>query len=61
MVNLYLTIYQFWSSLFFSAPLLDSGFYHSLTTLTIFGLLFAVYGVVVALFKAIAGGNNKWF
>ena len=61
MDNLYLTIYQFWSSLFFNAPLLDSGFYHALTTLSIFLLLGAVLFVVLSLFNAIIGGKNKWF
>ena len=61
MDNLYTTIYQFWSSLFFNAPLLDSGFYHALTTLSIFLLLGSVFLVVRGLFSAIIGGRNKWF
>lgn len=61
MDNLYLTIYQFWSSLFFNAPLLDSGFYHALTTISIFLLLGVVFLVVRGLFSAIIGSKNKWF
>ena len=61
MDNLYTTIYQFWSSLFFNAPLLDSGFYDALTTLSIFLLLGVVFLVVRGLFSAIIGDKNKWF
>jgi hypothetical protein len=60
-VNLYQTIYQFWSSLFFNAPLLDSGFYHALTTISIFSLLISIFLVVWWLFKVITGGKSKWF
>jgi len=59
--NLYLTIYQFWSSLFFNAPLLDSGFYHALTTISIFSLLISVFLVVWGLFRFIIGDKSKWF
>lgn len=60
MTNLYEYIYQFWSGLFFQSPMLDGNFYASLTTISIFALVFFVFFFVYKLIKMFMGGN-KWF